>query len=60
MPPSAYDVNAAFKNGYLKGYALCHNGKIYEYTASKSYIDPSIYEITIAKFKKVCYNDFDP
>jgi hypothetical protein len=59
MPPSAYDVNAAFKNGYLKGYALCHNGKIYEYTASKSYIDPSIYEITIAKFKKVCYNDFD-
>ena len=59
MPPSAFDINAALKNGYLKGYALCHNGKIYEYTASDRYIESSIYEKTIAKFKKVCYNEFD-
>ena len=59
MPPTAYDINAALKNGYLKGYALCHNGKIFEYTASDRYIEPTIYEKTIAKFKKVCYNEYD-
>ena len=45
MPPSADDINAALKNGYKKGYALCHDGTIYEYTASEklvcrhSYVD---------------------
>lgn len=59
MPPTAYDINAALKNGYNKGFALCHDGKIYEYVASDRYIDTTIYEISVAKFKKVCYNELD-
>ena len=38
-PPNASDLNAAFRNKYLKGYVLCHNGKIYEYTRPNSIID---------------------
>lgn len=59
MPPSASDINSALKNGYKKGYALCHNGKIYEYTPSDELIDISIYEMRIAKCKKMGYNEFE-
>lgn len=59
MPPSASDINSALERGYAKGYALCHDGKIYEYTASEKYIDMSIYEMRIAKFENSGYNDFE-
>lgn len=59
MPPSADDINSALKNGYAKGYALCHDGKIYEYTASDRLIDTTIYDLRIAKFQKEGYNEFN-
>lgn len=59
MPPSASDINSALGNGYAKGYALCHDGKIYEYTASDRYIDMSIYNLHLAKYKKEGYNEFE-
>lgn len=31
-------------NGYKKGYVLCHNGKIYEYTAPNYRIDEQEYK----------------
>ena len=37
--PSYQDLNAILKNGYKKGYVLCLNGKIYEYTAPDDEID---------------------
>lgn len=32
-PPSIDDLKSALHRGYAKGYVVCHNGKIYEYTA---------------------------
>lgn len=37
-PPSIDDLNSAFDRGYTKGYVICHNGKIYEYTVPNSRI----------------------
>lgn len=59
MPPSADDINAAFHNGYSKGYVLCHNGKIYEYTASDRYINISLYNLRIADFQEKGYTEFE-
>lgn len=42
---------------YIKEYILCHNGKIYEYTAPQSYINESSYNIVIAKFEEKGYNN---
>lgn len=42
--PSYQDLNAILSNGYKKGYVLCHNGKIYEYTAPCYYIDDQEYK----------------
>lgn len=59
MPPSAADINAALHNGYSVGYALCHDGTIYEYSAGKDYIDDGIYTRRIEYFKKRGYNEHD-
>lgn len=59
MPPSADDINAAFHNGYSKGYVLCHNGKIYEYTAPDRYINISLYNLRIADFQEKGYTEFE-
>ena len=59
MPPSDADINAALKNGYKKGYALCHNGKVFEYTPAKIPISETIYKIRLAKFKELKYNDYE-
>lgn len=59
MPPSFDDLNAALHNGYSSGYALCHNGRIFKYTAPNDYISESIYNMMVAKFKNMRYNEFD-
>ena len=59
MPPSASDINAALKNGYSKGYVFCHNGKIFEYTPSEEWVNIISYELHIAKYKKMLYNEFE-
>lgn len=59
MPPSASDINAALRNRYKKGYVLCHNGTVYEYTASKKYIDIGVYNKRIALYLKKGYNEYE-
>lgn len=59
MPPSANDINAARHNGYAIGYILCHDGKIYEYTASKVDINISAYNLRIADFQEKGYTEFE-
>ena len=59
MPPSIDDINAAFVNGYSNGYVLCHDGKIYEYTTSTEFVPVKLYDLTIAKYKNLGYNEFD-
>lgn len=46
-PPSFDDIVSASLRGYSKGFVLCHNGTIYEYTASSEDFDPKIYEEAI-------------
>lgn len=59
MPPSAADINSALINGYGKGYTLCHDGKIFEYTASEMVVSETSYNIHIAKYKNKGYNEFE-
>ena len=57
MPPSDGDLNAALKNGYQKGYTIGHDGTVFEYTAPKEFIPPSMYDAKRAKYtKKVVRN----
>lgn len=59
MPPSVDDLNAAFHNGYSIGYAFCHDGSIYEYTAPKGHISSILYKLTVADYKEIGYNEHD-
>lgn len=59
MPPSIDDINAASINGYSKGYVLCHDGKIYEYTTSTKIVPVKLYDLSIAKYKNLGYNEFE-
>ena len=59
MPPSIKDINAAYNNRYGRAYALCHNGKIYEYTAPKEPISERIYNLRLAKFREMGYNELN-
>ena len=40
-----------------KGYILCHDGKIYEYTASNVDINISAYSLRIADFQEKGYTE---
>lgn len=59
MPPSDGDLNAMLKNGYKKGYTIGHNGVIFEYTAPKEFIPPSMYDAKRATYLKEGYSDFE-
>lgn len=59
MPPSIDDINAALQNGYKRGYVLCHNGKIFEYTVPFRHISKEIYNCRIADFLAKGYNIYD-
>ena len=59
LPPSPNDLNAALRNGYKRGYALCHNGRIFSYTAPSELLDPTIFDLRVAKYKEEGYNTAD-
>lgn len=59
MPPSVSDINAAFHNGYAKGFVLCHDGKIYEYTYPDREVSVTTYNMRVAYYKKKKYNEFE-
>ncbi len=59
MPPSDGDLNAALKNGYQKCYTIGHDGTVFEYTAPKEFIPPSIYDAERAKYTKKGCSEFE-
>ncbi len=59
MPPSDKDFNAAFDNGYQKGYTLGHNGTIFEYTPPKYKIDEAVYLNRVASYKASNCSEYD-
>ena len=48
-PPSFDDINTALYRGYSKGFVLCHNGTIYEYTPPSAEIDKIEFEQALLK-----------
>lgn len=59
MPPSVNDLNAALRNGYKKGYIICHNGKIFEYTAPQEKIDEITYVSSIKSYLKAGKSQYE-
>lgn len=57
MPPSICDFNSALKNKYRLCIVCCHNGKIFMYHSKKHVVD-FLNKGTIAKYKKLGYDDF--
>lgn len=58
MPPSINDFNSALRNKYRLCIVCCHDGKIFLYNSKKHVLD-FLNKGTIAKYKKMGYNDFD-
>ena len=58
MPPSINDFNSALKNKYRICIVCCHDGRIFMYQSRKHVVD-FLNKGTIAKYKKMGYNDFD-
>ena len=38
---------------------MCHNGRIFEYSAGKNRIGKENFDIFVAKYKKRGYNEYD-
>lgn len=57
-PPSIFDFNAAFRNGYKKCLIICHNGTVYEYYCNEK-ISTRLYEAYVAKFLMKGYNEIE-
>ena len=58
MPPSINDFNSALKNKYRLCIVCCHDGKIFMYH-SKKYVVDFLNKGTIAKYRKMGYDDFN-
>lgn len=58
MPPSIRDFNSNLKNGYKISLVCCHDGKLYMYQSMR-YVSEFLYKGTVAKYKKMGYDDFE-
>ena len=58
MPPSASDFNSFYKNNYYSAYIVCHNGKVFGYTANEV-IDERLYNAYIERFIRRGDSEFD-
>lgn len=56
FPPSIDDLNSNFLNGYVAGIVLCHNGKVYLYSANEE-ISKKYYELVVENYIKSGYNE---
>ncbi len=58
FPPSISDFNSNFRNNYSIGIIVCHDGKIYMYSADEE-ISVDYYNLTVAEYLKQGYNEYD-
>lgn len=58
MPPSIEDFNSCFRHGYHMGFVVCHNGKVFKYSADEC-VSTSLYEMYIQRFLDNGLNEFD-
>lgn len=59
LPPSDGDINSSFARNYKLGVELGFDGSIYTYNTKKmtQYISTNMYELKVAKYKKMMYNE---
>lgn len=58
FPPSINDLNSNYYNHYDIGIIVCHDGKIFMYS-SKQPINEDYYKLTIEKYLKSGYNEYE-
>lgn len=58
MPPSDADFNSVFKYGYSKALVLCHDGKVFQYTAHEP-INGTLYDMYVQEFFSSGLSKFD-
>ena len=56
FPPSISDLNSNYTNGYAMGIIVCHDGKIYMYSASEE-INEKYYSMTVAEYLNQGYTE---
>ncbi|MBR2036961.1 MAG: hypothetical protein IKA09_04460 [Lachnospiraceae bacterium] len=56
FPPSISDINSNYLNNYSVGIIVCHNGKIYMYSADEE-ISQDYYNLTVAEYLKQGYDE---
>lgn len=58
MPPSIRDFNSNINNGYQISLVCCHNGRVFMYQSNRRVVE-LLYKGTVAKYKKMGYDDFE-
>lgn len=56
MPPSIPDFNSLYKHGYDLGIVVCHDGKVFMYTADEE-VRESLFDLMIAEYYDGYYNE---
>lgn len=58
MPPSIRDFNSNINNGYQISLVCCHDGRVFIYQSKRRVVE-FLYKGTVAKYKKMGYDDFE-
>lgn len=58
MPPSIRDFNSNINNGYQISLVCCHDGRVFMYQSKRRVVE-FLYKGTVAKYKKMGYDDFE-
>jgi hypothetical protein len=56
FPPSIDDLNSNFDHSYTVGIVICHDGRIYMYSANER-INEDYYKLVVERFIKSGYNE---
>ena len=56
FPPSINDLNSNFDHGYVIGLVICHDGKVYMYSANER-INENYYKLVVEGYLKRGYNE---
>ena len=58
LPPSISDINSAVRNGYKTGIVLCHDGKVFKYSASEE-ISENLYNMYASEISRTCKTEYE-
>ena len=58
MPPSDADFNSVFRYKYSKALVLCHDGKVFQYTADEP-VNGTLYDMYVQEFSNSGLSKFD-